>query len=141
MPDLIVIDGGKGQLSSAVESLRELGIYGKVPVLGIAKRLEELYYPEDELPLYIDKKSETLKIIQQIRDEAHRFGITHHRKRRNKNTLVSELDEIPGIGEQTKKMLLSFIRFLTGKMLNNQMFDTTISLNLTSKNIIKQYYK
>jgi len=107
LPDLIVIDGGKGQLSSAVESLRELGIYGKVPVLGIAKRLEELYYPEDELPLYIDKKSETLKIIQQIRDEAHRFGITHHRKRRNKNTLVSELDEIPGIGEQTKKMLLS----------------------------------
>ncbi len=107
LPDLIVIDGGKGQLSSAVESMKELGIYGKVPVLGIAKRLEELFYPEDELPLYIDKKSETLKIIQQIRDEAHRFGITHHRSRRNKNTLRSELDDINGIGAETRKMLLN----------------------------------
>ncbi len=87
LPNLIIIDGGKGQLSSAVESLKELGIYGKVPVIGIAKRLEELYYPEDEFPLYIDKKSETLKVIQQLRDEAHRFGITHHRNRRSKNTL------------------------------------------------------
>lgn len=106
LPDLIVIDGGKGQLSSAVESLQALGLYGKIPVLGIAKRLEELYFPGDELPLYIDKKSETLKIIQQIRDEAHRFGITHHRNRRSKSALQSELIRIPGVGEATMKKLL-----------------------------------
>lgn len=107
LPDLIVIDGGKGQLSSAVESLKELGLYGKIPVIGIAKRLEELYYPEDEFPLYIDKKSETLKVIQHLRDEAHRFGITHHRNRRSKNTFVTELSNISGIGAQTSKQLLT----------------------------------
>ena len=110
LPNLIVIDGGKGQLSSAVESLKELGIYGKIPVLGIAKRLEELFYPEDELPLYIDKKSETLKIIQQIRDEAHRFGITHHRNKRSKGTLASELSAINGVGEETIKLLLKELK-------------------------------
>lgn len=110
LPNLIVIDGGKGQLSSAIESMKELGIYGKIPVIGIAKRLEELYYPEDELPLYIDKKSETLRIIQQIRDEAHRFGITHHRSRRNKGTLKSELSDIKGIGEETIKLLLNELK-------------------------------
>ncbi len=107
LPDLVVIDGGKGQLSSAVESLKELGLYGKVPIIGIAKRLEELYYPEDEFPLYIDKKSETLKVIQHLRDEAHRFGITHHRNRRSKNTFVTELSNISGIGTQTSKQLLT----------------------------------
>ncbi|MCC7532853.1 MAG: excinuclease ABC subunit C, partial [Bacteroidia bacterium] len=106
LPDLLVIDGGKGQLSSAISSLKELNLYGKIPVIGIAKRLEELYYPEDELPLYLDKKSETLKVIQQLRDEAHRFGITHHRNRRSKNTFQSELIEIPGIGKQTVQLLL-----------------------------------
>jgi excinuclease ABC subunit C len=106
LPNLIIVDGGKGQLSSAVESLKELGIYGKVPIIGIAKRLEELYYPEDEMPLYIDKKSETLRIIQQLRDEAHRFGITHHRKRRSNNTLVTELENIKGVGPETAKALL-----------------------------------
>jgi excinuclease ABC subunit C len=110
LPDLIVIDGGKGQLSSAIESLTELGLYGKVPVIGIAKRLEELYYPEDEFPLYLEKKSETLKVIQQIRDEAHRFGITHHRNLRSKNTFVSELDVIKGIGKETTKLLLSELK-------------------------------
>lgn len=110
LPDLIVIDGGKGQLSAAMESMKELGIYGKVPVMGIAKRLEELYYPEDELPMYIDKKSETLKIIQQMRDEAHRFGITHHRNRRDKGTLRSELEEIKGVGEETIRLLLSHLK-------------------------------
>jgi excinuclease ABC subunit C len=109
LPDLIIIDGGKGQLSAAVETLKELGIYGRVPVLGIAKRLEELYFPEDELPLYIDKKSETLKVIQHIRDEAHRFGITHHRARRSKGALTSELTQINGVGEATfKKLLIAF---------------------------------
>lgn len=107
LPDLIIIDGGKGQLSAAVETLKQLGIYGRVPVLGIAKRLEELFFPEDELPLYIDKKSETLKVIQQIRDEAHRFGITHHRARRSKGALTSELTEINGVGEATLKKLLT----------------------------------
>lgn len=110
LPDLIVIDGGKGQLSSAIESLTALGLYGKVPIIGIAKRLEELYYPEDEFPLYLEKKSETLKIIQQIRDEAHRFGITHHRNLRSKNTFVSELDAIKGIGKETSKLLLSELK-------------------------------
>lgn len=107
LPQLIVVDGGKGQLSAAVEALKELGIYGKVPIMGIAKRLEELFYPEDPLPLYIDKKSETLKIIQQMRDEAHRFGITHHRKRRDKGTLKTEFTDIPGIGEATATELLA----------------------------------
>lgn len=110
LPDLIIIDGGKGQLSSAVESLQALGIYGKVPVIGIAKRLEELYYPDDEFPLYIDKKSETLKIIQQLRDEAHRFGITHHRNRRSKNTFVSELEQVKGVGKETTRQLLSALK-------------------------------
>lgn len=106
LPNLIIIDGGKGQLSSAIESLKELNIYGKIPIIGIAKRLEELYYPEDEFPLYLDKKSETLKIIQQLRDEAHRFGITHHRNRRSKNTLTSDLSNIKGIGSANAELLL-----------------------------------
>jgi excinuclease ABC subunit C len=110
LPQLLVVDGGKGQLSSAVEALKELNIYTKLPVIGIAKRLEEIYYPEDPLPLHIDKKSETLKIIQQMRDEAHRFGITHHRKRRDKGTLVTELTDIKGIGDETAKQLLSHFK-------------------------------
>jgi len=107
LPDLVVVDGGKGQLSSAVEAFRSMGIYGKVPVIGIAKRLEELYYPNDSLPLYLDKKSETLKIIQQMRDEAHRFGITHHRNRRSKGFTITTLTEVDGVGEKTSQMLLS----------------------------------
>jgi excinuclease ABC subunit C len=107
LPDLVVVDGGKGQLSSAVEAFRAMGIYGKVPVIGIAKRLEELYYPNDSLPLYLDKKSETLKIIQQMRDEAHRFGITHHRNRRSKGFTITSLTEIDGVGEKTSQLLLS----------------------------------
>ncbi len=107
LPDLVVVDGGKGQLSSAVEAFRVMGIYGKVPVIGIAKRLEELYYPNDSLPLYLDKKSETLKVIQQMRDEAHRFGITHHRNRRSKGFTITSLTEIDGVGEKTSQILLS----------------------------------
>jgi excinuclease ABC subunit C len=106
LPQLIIIDGGKGQLSSAVSSLKKLGIDKKVTVIGIAKRLEELYYPGDSLPLYLDKKSETLKIIQQLRDEAHRFGITFHRKKRDQGTLKTELEIIPGIGKTTADKLL-----------------------------------
>jgi len=106
LPQLIIIDGGKGQLSAAVEVLKKMGVYGSVAVIGIAKRLEELYYPEDTLPLYLDKKSETLKVIQQMRDEAHRFGITHHRNRRSKGLVKSNLTDIPGIGPETARMLL-----------------------------------
>ena len=106
LPQLIIIDGGKGQLSSAVSSLKKLGIDKKVTVIGIAKRLEELYYPGDSYPLHLDKKSETLKIIQQLRDEAHRFGITFHRKKRDQGTLKTELEAIPGIGKTTADKLL-----------------------------------
>ncbi|MDF2433086.1 MAG: excinuclease subunit [Mucilaginibacter sp.] len=110
LPQLIVIDGGKGQLSSALKSLRLLGVDKQVTVIGIAKRLEELYYPGDQYPLYLDKKSETLKIIQQLRDEAHRFGITFHRKKRDKGTLVTELELIEGIGKTTAEKLLKYFK-------------------------------
>ncbi|MEL7599969.1 MAG: excinuclease ABC subunit UvrC [Proteiniphilum sp.] len=110
LPQLIVIDGGKGQLHAAVESLQKIGLYGKIAVIGIAKRLEEIYYPGDSVPLYIDKNSETLKLIQQLRDEAHRFGITFHRQKRSKSQLVSELDGVKGIGPETKKKLLAHFK-------------------------------
>jgi len=106
LPDLIIIDGGKGQLSAACEALKSIGLYGKIPVIGIAKRLEEIYFPEDTLPLYIDKKSESLKLIQQLRDEAHRFGITAHRNKRSKHFIVSQLEELDGIGKLTAEKLL-----------------------------------
>jgi excinuclease ABC subunit C len=106
MPQLIVIDGGKGQLGAAVESLKKLGLMGKVAIIGIAKRLEEIYFPGDSLPLYLDKRSETLKVIQHIRDEAHRFGITHHRNKRSRETFKTELSEIKGISDKTANKLL-----------------------------------
>ena len=112
LPQLIVIDGGKGQLSSAVKSLDLLGLRGKIAIIGIAKRLEEIYFPEDPIPLYLDKKSETLKIIQQLRNEAHRFGITLHRNLRSKGSLNSELDEIKGVGPKTKELLLKEFKSL-----------------------------
>ena len=107
LPQLIVVDGGKGQLHAAADSLRKIGLYGKMGLIGIAERLEEIYFPEDSIPLYIDKNSETLKLIQQLRDEAHRFGLTHHRQKRSKAQISSELDSIKGIGAVTKKKLLS----------------------------------
>jgi excinuclease ABC subunit C len=110
LPQLIIIDGGKGQLSSAIKSLKLLGIEKQVTIIGIAKRLEELFYPGDQYPMYLDKKSETLKIIQQLRDEAHRFGITAHRKKRDKGTLVTELELIPGIGKTTADKLLKYFK-------------------------------
>jgi excinuclease ABC subunit C len=109
LPQLVVIDGGKGQLSSAVSALERLGLRGKISIVGIAKRLEEIYFPGDSVPLYINKNSETLKVIQQLRDEAHRFGITFHRNKRSKNMATSELNQIKGIGEKTvKRLLLDF---------------------------------
>ncbi|MFV0468806.1 MAG: excinuclease ABC subunit UvrC [Dysgonomonas sp.] len=112
LPQLIVIDGGKGQLSAACEALKEVGLYGKIAIIGIAKRLEEIYYPEDTIPLYLDKNSETLKVIQHLRDEAHRFGITFHRNRRSKSQTTSELDDIKGIGAETKKLLFKKFKSL-----------------------------
>ena len=106
LPQLIIIDGGKGQLSSALKSLDALNLRGEIAIIGIAKRLEELFYPDDPIPLYLDKKSETLKIIQQLRNEAHRFGIEHHRNKRSKTALNTELETIPGIGEKTVVELL-----------------------------------
>ena len=113
LPQLIVIDGGKGQLSSALKSLDFLGLRGKISILGIAKRLEEIYFPGDKIPLYLDKKSETLKILQRARDEAHRFGIAFHRKKRSKNSIQSQLDQIPGIGEASRLKLLRDLKTFT----------------------------
>jgi excinuclease ABC subunit C len=106
LPDLVVVDGGKGQLSSALEALSELGLERKLPVLGIAKNLEELFYPNDPVPLHLDKKSITLKIIQQMRDEAHRFGLTHHRNLRSRKFIATRLTEIPGVGSKSAEVLL-----------------------------------
>ncbi len=109
LPQLIIIDGGKGQLSSALKSIDRLGLRGKIAIIGIAKRLEELFYPGDSIPLYLDKKSETLKVIQHLRNEAHRFGITFHRDKRSKNAIQSSLTQIPGIGEKTmEKLMVAF---------------------------------
>lgn len=106
LPQLIIVDGGKGQLSSAMKSIDKLGLRGKISLVGIAKKLEEIYFPGDSIPLYIDKRSESLKVIQRLRNEAHRFGITHHRDKRSKGTFQSELLQIEGIGEKTSKQLL-----------------------------------
>lgn len=110
LPQLIIVDGGKGQLSSAVEALDAMGLRGRIAIVGIAKRLEEIYFPGDSVPLYIDKNSESLRIVQQLRDEAHRFGITHHRNRRSKTQAVSELDGIKGVGEKTRTALLTHFK-------------------------------
>jgi len=126
LPQLIVIDGGKGQLSSALKSLDLLGLRGKIAIIGIAKRLEEIYYPDDPIPLYLDKKSETLKIIQQLRNEAHRFGITHHRNKRSKSAIQSELSNIDGIGEKTIITLLK--RYKSFKRVKNATFDDLMQL-------------
>lgn len=140
MPQLIVIDGGKGQLSAALQSLDKLGLRGKVAIIGIAKRLEEIYFPGDSIPLYLDKRSETLKIIQQIRDEAHRFGITHHRSKRDKGTLKTELTEIKGISAATSQKLLSHFKSVKKvKEATEQELIATIG-KAKAKTII-DYYK
>lgn len=121
LPQLIIIDGGKGQLSSALKSLDALGLRNTIAIIGIAKRLEELFYPDDPIPLYLDKKSETLKIIQQLRNEAHRFGIEHHRNKRSKSALNTELETIPGIGDKTIVELLK--HFKSAKRVANAKLD------------------
>jgi excinuclease ABC subunit C len=121
LPQLVVIDGGKGQLSSGLKSLDLLGLRGKIAMIGIAKRLEEIYYPGDPIPMYLDKKSESLKIIQQLRNEAHRFGITHHRNKRSKSAINSDLSSINGIGEKTILTLLK--KFKSIKRLKSATFE------------------
>lgn len=121
LPQLVVVDGGKGQLSAAVEAFDDMGIRGRVALVGIAKRLEEIYFPGDSIPLYIDKNSESLRVVQHLRDEAHRFGITHHRNRRSKGQTVSQLDGIKGIGEKTREALL--IHFKSVKRLSEADLD------------------
>jgi len=134
LPKLIIIDGGKGQLSSAVKSLKELKLYTTIPIIGIAKRLEELYYPNDSIPLYLNKKSETLKVIQNLRNEAHRFSLTFHKSKRSKDSLKSELDVIPGIGEKTKlKLLRKFKSILQLKKVRKEEIINEIGKSKTKK--------
>ena len=140
LPQLIVIDGGKGQLSSAIKSLKLLGIDKQVTIIGIAKRLEEIYYPGDQYPLYLDKKSETLKIIQQLRDEAHRFGITFHRKKRNIATLASELESIPGIGKSSAEKLLRHFKSVK-KIKESTKFELLEVLNKSQTEALLAYFK
>jgi excinuclease ABC subunit C len=110
LPQLVIVDGGKGQLSAAVEAFDAMGLRGKIALVGIAKRLEEIYFPGDSVPLYIDKNSESLRVVQRLRDEAHRFGITHHRNRRSKGQTVSILDGIKGVGSVTRDTLLKHFK-------------------------------
>ena len=140
LPQLIVIDGGKGQLSSALKSLEILGLRKKIAIIGIAKRLEEIYYPDDPVPLYLDKKSESLKIIQQLRNEAHRFAISFHRNLRSKGAIHSELESIPGVGEQTITTLLK--KFKSAKRVSKaslEELELVLGKNRATK-IYKHYH-
>jgi len=140
LPQLVVIDGGKGQLNAAVKSLEKLNLHGKMAIIGVAKRLEELYYPGDKVPLYIDKNSETLKIIQQLRNEAHRFGIAFHREVRSRSMINSELDSIKGIGEQTKQRLLLHFNSVDG--IRNAGFESLKEIiGLGKATILINYFK
>lgn len=140
LPQLIVIDGGKGQLSSSVKSLDALGLRGKIAIIGIAKRLEEIYFPEDPIPLYLDKKSESLKIIQQLRNEAHRFGITFHRQKRSKAAINSALEEIEGIGEKTALELLQHFKSVK-RIKEASLDDLTKSVGIAkAKKIYKTFH-
>ena len=137
LPDLIVVDGGKGQLSASVDALKDLGIYGQIPIIGIAKRLEEIYYPEDPYPLHIDKKSESLMLLQRLRDEAHRFAITFHRDKRSKGAFTSQLDGIKGIGKNTADKLLKEFRTI-GKIKQASEEDLTALIGKDKARIIKE---
>lgn len=140
LPQLIIIDGGKGQLSSALKSLDALDLRGKIAIIGIAKRLEELFYPGDSVPLYLDKKSETLKIIQQLRNEAHRFGITHHRDKRSKSALQNSLETIPGIGEKTMVLLLKQFKSVKRIQLATEN-EISAVVGLSKAKKITEFYK
>jgi excinuclease ABC subunit C len=140
LPQLVVIDGGKGQLSAAIKSLKLLGIEKQLTIIGIAKRLEELYYPGDQYPLYLDKKSESLKIIQQLRDEAHRFGITAHRKKRDKGTLATELELVPGIGRLSAEKLLKYFKSVK-KIREATLDELQEVVNLKQAQAVVEYFK
>lgn len=139
LPQLIIIDGGKGQVSAAIKSLEELKLSGTIPVIGIAKKLEEIFYPGDSLPLYLNKKSETLKIIQQMRDEAHRFGLKHHRNRRVRESFNSELVDIKGIGKDTMNKLLSHFKSVN-KIKNSSEEEIAKVVGASKAQLIKKYY-
>lgn len=140
LPQLIIIDGGKGQLSSALKSIDDLGLRGKIAIIGIAKRLEELFYPGDSAPLYLDKKSETLKVIQQLRNEAHRFGITFHRDKRSKSALNSSMENIPGIGEKTMESLIKHFKSVKRlKLASEKEISDIVGLSKAKK--ITDFYK
>ena len=141
LPQLIIVDGGKGQLSSALKSLDILGLRGKIAIIGIAKRLEEIYYPGDPIPLYLDKKSETLKITQYLRNEAHRFGITFHRNKRSKSAIQSELEQIPDVGKQTITTLLR--KFKSAKRVKEASIEDLIEVigNARAKKVYNFYHQ
>jgi len=140
LPQLIIIDGGKGQLSSALKSIDDLGLRGKIAIIGIAKRLEELFYPGDSVPLYLDKKSETLKVIQHLRNEAHRFGITFHRDKRSKSALNSSIETIPGIGEKTMLALIKHFKSVKRlKLATEKEISEVIGASKAKK--ISEFYK
>ena len=141
LPQLIIIDGGKGQLSSALKSIDELGLRGKIAIIGIAKRLEELFYPGDSVPLYLDKKSETLKIIQQLRNESHRFGITFHRDKRSKSALNSSIETIPGIGEKTMLTLIKHFKSVKRLKLASENEISAVVGVVKAKKISEFYQK
>ena len=140
LPQLIIIDGGKGQLSSALKSIDELGLRGKIAIIGIAKRLEELFYPGDSVPLYLDKKSETLKVIQHLRNEAHRFGITFHRDKRSKSALNSSMEAIPGIGEKTMLTLIQHFKSVKRLKLASEKEITEV-VGVSKAKKITDFYK
>jgi excinuclease ABC subunit C len=139
LPQLVVIDGGKGQLSSAVSALEKLDLRGKISIIGIAKKLEEIYFPGDSVPIYINKNSQTLKVIQHLRDEAHRFGITFHRDKRSKDFITSELNTISGIGEKTTQKLLK--EFKSVKAIKEQTIEIlNKSVGLSKAQIVFNYF-
>ena len=138
MPNLIVIDGGKGQLNAAKEALQTLQLYGQIPLIGIAKKLEELYYPDDPLPVHLSKKSESLKLLQRIRDEAHRFAITFHRNKRSATSFVSALDDIPGIGPATRDKLLRHFHSLSSIKVAS-ITEVARVVGLRKAQVLKQY--
>ena len=140
LPQLIIIDGGKGQLGAALEILDGLGLRGKIAIIGIAKRLEEIFFPGDSIPIYLDKRSESLKVIQNLRNEAHRFGITHHRNRRSKNAFISELTEIKGIGEKTFEELMKQFKTISA-IKNASKEELTKVIGLSKAMVILNYFK
>jgi len=140
LPQLIIIDGGKGQLSSALKALEELGLRGKVAIVGIAKKLEEIFFPGDSLPIYIDKRSESLRVVQFLRNEAHRFGITHHRNKRSKASLTSELTQIKGIGQKTHEDLMRAFKTVS-KIQSAKMEELVSVVGQAKAKIIFNYFE